>query len=112
MLVKYDLCNRTQYEAFIRVFYFSFTTMTTIGLGDYRPWGSPERMFVTFMLIFGVMILTYIMGNLIDLLYKYANYMGDIEESELLSRFFNTLKQFNGMEPFNKDKKREMEEYF
>ena len=101
MLVHYNLYSMTQYEAFIRLFYFVFTTMTTIGLGDYRPYGTWERLFTTFMLIFGVMLLTTVMGNLIDLLSNFYSYIGPIEDSEALCRFFNTLERFNDNEPID-----------
>ena len=34
--------------------YFAFTTLSTIGLGDYHPKSDSERLFGSFLLLFGV----------------------------------------------------------
>jgi len=42
--------------------YFSFTSLTTVGFGDYNPRSNVERLFISFGLLFGVAIFSYIMG--------------------------------------------------
>ena len=55
-------------DVILRLFYFAFTTLTTIGFGDFHPKGDIERLYTSMMLLFGVMLMTYVMGNLIALL--------------------------------------------
>jgi hypothetical protein len=42
--------------------YFSFTSLSTVGFGDYHPRSDPERLLVAFILLFGVAIFSYCMG--------------------------------------------------
>jgi hypothetical protein len=45
--------------------YFFFTSLSTIGFGDYHPRSNFERYFGAYILLFGVAIFSYIMGNFI-----------------------------------------------
>ena len=54
--------------------YFAFTSLSTVGFGDYSPRGNIERAFGAFMLLFGVAIFSYIMGNFIDILSQFQSY--------------------------------------
>ena len=45
--------------------YFSFTSLTTVGFGDFHPKSNFERIFIAFGLMFGVAIFSYIMGEFI-----------------------------------------------
>ena len=51
--------------------YFAFTSLSTVGFGDYAPRGNIERAFGAFMLLFGVAIFSYIMGNFIEILTQF-----------------------------------------
>ena len=42
--------------------YYSFTTLSTIGFGDYHPVSDEERIIVVCGLLFGVMIFSFSMG--------------------------------------------------
>jgi len=44
--------------------YFSFTTLSSVGLGDYHPKNSAERLAMVPIMFFGFMIFTYIAGEL------------------------------------------------
>jgi len=46
----------------IILMYFSFTSLTTVGFGDFNPRSNVERLFISFGLLFGVAIFSYIMG--------------------------------------------------
>lgn len=48
--------------------YFAFTSLSTVGFGDFNPRGDIERILCAFILLFGVAIFSYIMGNFIDIL--------------------------------------------
>ena len=58
-------------ENLIIIFYFAFTSLTTVGFGDYHPRGDVERLFGAFMLLVGVAIFSLVMGNFIDILQEF-----------------------------------------
>ena len=53
--------------------YFAFTTLSTTGLGDYYPVSDIERLVGAFLLLIGVAIFSYIMGELLAMLIKFQN---------------------------------------
>lgn len=50
------------------VTYFAFTTLSTVGFGDYHPRSDSERAVCAIILLVGVAIFSYIMGNFIEIL--------------------------------------------
>jgi len=52
----------------ITAVYFAFTTLSTVGFGDYAPRSDVERVVCSFILMFGVSIFSYFMGNFIEIL--------------------------------------------
>jgi hypothetical protein len=67
-LTHYDLHKNSSAMNLLISLYFAFTSLSTVGFGDYAPRGNYERLFGSFMLLFGVAIFSYIMGNFIDIL--------------------------------------------
>jgi len=57
-----------EWRAAIVAVYFSFTSLSTVGFGDYHPRSNSERLLVAFVLLFGVAIFSYIMGIFIEIL--------------------------------------------
>ena len=55
----------------IVITYFAMTSLSTVGLGDYYPISDEERIIYSFVLLFGVMLFSIFMGQLIDMIYKY-----------------------------------------
>jgi len=51
------------YETTIALTYFMFTSLSTVGLGDLHPRSDTERVLGAFILLFGVMITSFIMDN-------------------------------------------------
>jgi len=52
------------------VVYFVFTTLTTVGLGDFNPKSEIERGVMTFVLLIGVACFSFVMSQFIDILLK------------------------------------------
>jgi len=52
----------------IIVMYWAFTTLSTVGFGDYNPRSNGERLMCAFFMLFGVAIFSYIMGIFIEIL--------------------------------------------
>lgn len=48
--------------------YFAFTSLSTVGFGDFNPRSDVERLITAFILLLGVAIFSYIMGNFISVL--------------------------------------------
>jgi hypothetical protein len=96
----------------IKMVYFSFTSLTTVGFGDLHPKTDFERLFIAFGLMFGVSIFSYLMGTFIEMFDRYRNHNDSNEEADSLSRFFGILKRFNYNEDIDTTFKRKLESYF
>ena len=48
--------------------YFAFTSLTTVGFGDFVPRNDIERTFTTFVVFFSIIIFSYIAKNLVQIL--------------------------------------------
>jgi hypothetical protein len=59
---EYGMRELGDTDNLIRVVYFSFTTLSTIGLGDFNPKSEIERIITIFILLFGVVCFSYIMN--------------------------------------------------
>ena len=94
-LEKYSLYDKTQAETTITLIYYALTTLSTIGLGDYNPRSNMERIFIIFVLIFGVGSFSYIISNLIDIFDNIKALSKGIEDGDNLRRFYGLIAQFN-----------------
>ena len=54
------------------IFYFSFTSLTTVGFGDFHPESDAERLYIAFGLLIGVSIFSYIMTEFIEMINHYG----------------------------------------
>ena len=79
----------------ISLIYYAFTSLTTVGFGDFYPRSNGERLIIGFCLLFGVNIFSIAAGSFLDILTHYKELHEEYEESEQLSRFISTLKEFN-----------------
>jgi hypothetical protein len=70
-LDKYELEGLSAKRLSIIGLYFAFTTLSTVGFGDYTPRSNTERSIGAFILISGVAMFSYLMGNLIEILGSY-----------------------------------------
>jgi hypothetical protein len=82
-------------EITIILTYYAFTSLSTVGFGDYAPVSNVERIFCSLILLFGVAIFSYIMGNFIEILGSFKVLMAELDDDENLSRFFGILMKFN-----------------
>ena len=53
--------------------YFAFTTLSTVGLGDYYPMSDLERLVGSFFLLIGVSAFSYGMGELLAMIQKISS---------------------------------------
>ena len=54
--------DKTSWENLTIVVYFMFTTLSTVGFGDFNPKSEVERTIMTFILLIGVATFSYIMS--------------------------------------------------
>ena len=79
------------------------TTLSTVGFGDYYPVSDEERIVCSFVLLFGVMLFSIFMGQLIDMIYKLDNLDDDFNQDDELEKFFLMFRdQFNYGKPLNR----------
>jgi len=109
---EYKLWENEDYENLIIVIYFAFTTLSTVGFGDFNPKSELERIITTFILLIGVAIFSFIMGDFISILMSYQTVTADNEDSENLSKWLGLLAHFNKNRPLSKDMTKRFEQYF
>jgi hypothetical protein len=103
---------RTMRDQFIIVIYWAFTTITSVGLGDFVPRSNSERVFTIFIILIGVSVKSYIMGKFVDILHSYKAMHADIDDGENLTLFLNTLRRFNQDKALNTKWRDRVESYF
>lgn len=81
--------------------YYAFTSLSTVGFGDYHPRSDYERLFIAFALLFGVAIFSYIMGKFIAILDEFKVLNAEIDEGDELTKFFQVFARFNGGKQIN-----------
>jgi hypothetical protein len=76
--------------------YFTFTTLATIGFGDYHPLADEERLWTVFVFISGVSVISYLMGVFIEIISKFQKLNKELDEGDRLEQFFSLMKKLNG----------------
>lgn len=61
-------------DSMVKVFYYGMTTLTTIGYGDFLPKSVSEKIIISFTMLSGVTVFSFIMSNLIDILNEFQNF--------------------------------------
>lgn len=83
--------NKSKIETAIMVTYFSFTSLSTVGFGDITPKSDLERVFGAIILLFGVSVFSMIINNFIEILDRFNKLNSELEDCEMLSKFFGLL---------------------
>jgi len=96
----------------IRVMYFSFTTLATVGYGDFHPVSNTERIIGSFIILFGVVVFSFIMGHFIEMLMEFKVVTAENEDNSNLSKWFGLIARFNKGRPLPKEMRYRIEEYF
>lgn len=58
----YDLWDESSFLVILKLVYFIFTTLSTVGFGDFNPKSNVERFVLAFGMLLGVAIFSIIMG--------------------------------------------------
>jgi hypothetical protein len=96
----------------ISVVYWAFTTLSTVGYGDFTPVSNLERIFGSFVILFGIAIFSIIMGNFIEMLMEFKVVTAENEDNTNLSKWFGLLARFNKGRPLTRELSQKIENYF
>jgi len=88
-------------KAAIIMTYWAFTTLSTVGLGDFHPRSNAERVLCAVILLVGSTMFSQIMRNFIDILYSLKNISEDFKDELMLTKFMGSLTRFNGGQPID-----------
>lgn len=108
----YKLESFNPYERAVIMTYYAFTTLSTVGLGDYHPKSDFERLLISLVLIFGVAIFSYIMGSFVAILIKMKTINAAYNDGDQLSKFFGLIHYFNKGKNIDKELRQRVEAYF
>ena len=75
----------------VLLMYFAFTSLSTVGFGDYHPRSDFERLCCSFILLFGVAIFSIIMGNFAEILVSFNTFNAGLDDGDNLTKFFGTI---------------------
>ena len=79
----------------IQGIYYAFTTLTTVGFGDFYPISNLERLIMIVIFIIGVAIFSLILGQFLDTITGLKKILAKYEEADRLSKFMNLLTKYN-----------------
>jgi len=80
--ICYSLYDRSINEQIVLLLYYSFTSLSTVGFGDFHPKSNVERFVIAFFLLFGVAIFSYIMGIFIGILGQFKDLNAALDDGE------------------------------
>jgi len=75
------------------------TTLTTIGYGDYTPRNDFERIFNIFIMLFGVAMFSWVMGEFNDMIINYDTQLGNVNSGPHLESWILLLKKLSKENP-------------
>ena len=82
---NYELDKESQHRQLLIAIYYSFTTLSTVGFGDFHPINSHEAIVCVFMVLFGNLLFSVVMGIFLGMLEKFKMVNSDLEDESGLS---------------------------
>ena len=82
---------KSPFHTMLICFFFTLTTVTTTGFGDYVAQNVPERIFSTILMLFGVLYFSFLMS----LLMEEINIVGDDNQTVEAQKLITQLRKFN-----------------
>ena len=86
-----DVEIKGPFHSLLICFFFTLTTVTTAGFGDYVAQNVPERIFSTILMLFGVLYFSFLMS----LLMEEINIVGDDNQTVEAQKLITQLRKFN-----------------
>lgn len=97
-----DKNGYTAWRKLIISCYFTLTTLSTVGYGDYYPLSDMERMIAVFMMLCGVAFFSYIMGSFLEIIANYKRKTGVMDRTEDLNHWLIGLTRYINNKPLSK----------
>ena len=97
--------------------YYAFTSLSTVGFGDFHPINNFERLFCAGVLLVGNAIFGYVLGLFRDMVQEIRGPDGifgddDNDDVDGLNRFFSLIQKFNDGRQINTSLQKRIENYF
>ena len=71
--------------------YFTLTTLSSVGFGDYYPVNTPERIFIIIVFLIELFIFTSVIGTVMNILQEYEKEYQECDETTELLKFFSVV---------------------
>ena len=111
-ITYYGLNNKNDLTRYITMIYYTFTTLATVGFGDYHPCADEEMILAVRVFLSGVSVISYLMGIFSEILKKFQKLNVDFDEGDQLAIFFSLMKKLNGNIEIEKGLKKKIELHF
>jgi hypothetical protein len=92
---EFGLDESSPFETVLILAYYMFTTLSTVGLGDFHPKSSIERMVITVIMLVGVMLTSLIIQNMVTMAERISDLNSSLGQPEDLDVFFSILRSYN-----------------
>ena len=99
-------------DSAIKMLYWAFTSLSTVGFGDLHPRSDVERVVCAIILLFGVMIFSYVLGNFVEILNVFIDINEEVEDMEGLTKFFGLLEHYNRNQVLDQSLRENFEDFF
>jgi hypothetical protein len=83
-----------------------------VGYGDFHPKSTIERIMAWFVLLIGVAVFSFIMGQFIEILMSYKVITAENDQSESLSKWMGLLARYSPTNRLEKKMVKKLEDYF
>ena len=91
----------TNFEIIVKIMYYSFTTLSTVGFGDIRPINSSERLVCAMIMLIGVSLFSLIMSKFLNIIQTFKKIDEEVGDQDRLESFFHLLVHKNKNIMFN-----------
>lgn len=71
--------------------YFAFTSLSTVGFGDFHPVNNFERLLCAIIILFGNAIFGFIIGMFNEMISEMKSFESEMEDAEALNSFFTLI---------------------
>ena len=79
----------------LKMTYYTFTTLSTVGFGDIHPRSDFERILSAITMLVGVLVFSIVRDRLIESIHFTMHIDDDFDDGIELTRFFGILRHYN-----------------
>ena len=91
----YGIDDNTSSNRVLTFYYFTFTTLSSVGLGDLVPKSNVERMVGSFIMLLGVAMYSYVQNQFLKMANQLKNFDLNQDENTHFQKFINIFAKFN-----------------